>query len=101
MSLQRDLGGVFIVFLELQPLCSMISSSRNHQHPCARVKPCLLYIFSLFLACVSSFTVLSSFGKISAINTLRSDASRSAFGLTVRNRIVVDVGTEDVRGSLL
>lgn len=47
--------------------------------------------FSLFLASVGSFTILSLFGKMSAINTLRSDALRSASSVTDENKNLFDV----------
>lgn len=43
-------------------------------------------IFSLFLASVGSFTILSLFGKMSAINTLRSASS-----VTYENKNLFDV----------
>lgn len=48
-------------------------------------------IFPLFLESVRSFTILSLFGKMSAINTLKSDALRSASSVTGKNKNLFDV----------
>lgn len=70
-------------------ICGQSTMGEKNINVEQRLKVC--GIFSLFLASVGSFTILSLFGKMSAINTLRSDALRSASSVIHENKNLVNV----------